>query len=65
MDVQEAKLIGGEVLSFLNPVKGMQRGLETHKPFIVAAFKHKEVPVCLKNLSVFTREGGTVMWEYK
>lgn len=29
MDVQEAELIGGEVLAFLNPVEGVQRGLET------------------------------------
>lgn len=55
VDVQEAELIRGEVLAFLNPVEGVQRGLETYKPFNLAAFKHKEIPVCLKNLSVFTR----------
>lgn len=55
MDVQAAKLMEGR--SFLNPVVGVQKGLETHKPFNIAAFKHKEVSVCLKNLSIFTREG--------
>lgn len=30
MDVQEAELIGGEIISLCNPVERVQRGFETH-----------------------------------
>lgn len=54
MDVQAARLMEGR--SFLNPVVGVQKGLETHKPFNIAAFKHKEVSVCLEKISLFLPE---------
>lgn len=31
VEVQEAELTGGEVLAFLNPIEGVQSGLETCK----------------------------------
>jgi len=65
MDVQEAKLVGGEFTSFINLVEKVQKGLETHTLFNIAAFKPKGAPVCLKNLPVFTREEDTVMWKHK
>lgn len=63
MDVQEAKLTGGEALYFLYSRGSAKGPWDTQAPQYCCFWT--QTSTCVSEKSGFTREGGPVTWEYK